>query len=133
MMKTTNGKKSGSLVDLLTQAKLLTESEAQHVREIQHRENSDELSVIVAEQLVDEEQLALVLSLHLGVPFVNLKKQQADENAIDILPEWVCRKYGIVPFRIMDDGLQVAMEDPKDIQAIDDLAALSRRRIEPSF
>ncbi len=43
------------------------------------------------------------------VPFVNLKKQQAEDNAISLLPEWVCRKYGIVPVRITGDGLQVAM------------------------
>jgi general secretion pathway protein E len=132
-MKMMNGRKTSSLVDMLLQASLLTESEVQRVREIQRRENREELDVIMGEQLVDEEQLALVLSLQLGVPFVNLQKQQAEESAIELLPEWVCRKYGIVPFRITDDGLQVAMEDPRDILAIDDLAALSKRRIEPSF
>ena len=132
-MRLMNGKKTSSLVDMLLQASLLTESEAERVRDIQHRETRDELSIIMDEQLVDEEQLALVLSLQLGVPFVNLKKQQAEERAIEVFPEWVCRKYGIVPFRITNDGLEVAMEDPKDIQAVDDLAALSKRRIEPSF
>jgi general secretion pathway protein E len=125
-------KTATSLLEMLLQAQLLTEEQAQQVRQIQGRNgNESVIAVLLEENLVPPEQLALVASLHMGAAFVNLKKQEADDKAVEILPEWVCRKYKVIPVKITDDSLQVAMEDPGDIQAVDELAALSKRRIEP--
>ncbi|GAJ23633.1 unnamed protein product, partial [marine sediment metagenome] len=70
-------------------------------------------------------------SLQLGVPFVNLKKEGVRPEAVALIPEVIARKYGVIPIDTLDGTLVVAMEDPRDIQAIEDLAALTRRRVEP--
>ena len=125
---------SGGLLDMLLQAQLLTEEQAQHVRQVQGKNGgSGIIEIVLDENLVSPEQLALVASLHLGTPFVNLKKQDAEDRAIEFLPEWVCRKYHAIPFKLTNGVLQVAMEDPGDIQAVDDLAALCKTRIEPAL
>ena len=124
-------KATKTLSDMLLQAGLLTGEQAQHVRQVQQREGRSEINILQDEQLVDLDQLALVVSLHLGVPFINLKRQEADPEAVELLPEWVCRKYRAIPVKTTDGTIQMAMEDPDDLVAVDDLAAHARKRIEP--
>ena len=94
-------KNAKSLLEMLLQAQLLTEEQAKHVRQIQGRNGSNGvIEILLSENLVAPEQLALVASLHLGTAFVNLKKQEADDKAVEILPEWVCRKYHVIPFKL---------------------------------
>ncbi|MBA7554493.1 hypothetical protein ES705_47114 [subsurface metagenome] len=60
-----------------------------------------------------------------------MKKEGVRPEAVALIPEVIARKYGVIPIDTLDGTLVVAMEDPRDIQAIEDLAALTRRRIEP--
>ena len=131
MVQLRTPKASKNLLDMLLQAKLLTEAQVAHVRQVQQSEGRSELNILQDEQIVDPDQLALVVSLHLGVSFINLKRQEADADAVDLLPEWVCRKYRTIPVKAIDGTIQMAMENPNDLMAVDDLAAHTRKRIEP--
>ena len=132
-MVATNGKKTKDLIEIVQETGLITETQADHVRDLNQRDGRNIVTILDEEQLVDPERLALVASLHLGVPFVNLKAQQAEEGAIEALQEWVCRKYGVIPLSVNNGALLVAMEDPTDLQTIDDLSSISKRRIEASL
>ena len=128
----TTRKAHSSLLDMLVRAQLLTKEQSQHVLQGQGRgESGGVINILLTERLVEPEQLALVASLHLGTAFVDLTKQEAEGKALELLPEWICRKYRAIPIKMTDGGLQVAIEDPSDIQTLDDLAALTKRRIEP--
>ncbi len=72
-------------------------------------------------------------SLQTGIPYYNLKKQEVDSQAVRLLPEWVCRKYHAIPLREPEASLIVVMDDPGDIHAVDELAAISKRHIEPAL
>jgi len=116
---------------MLVEAKLITEEQLQHAKEMQAK-NGDKIErILLQERLISLQQLALFTSLQLGVPFVNLKKEGVRPEAVALIPEVIARKYGVIPIDTLDGTLVVAMEDPRDIQAIEDLAALTRRRIEP--
>ena len=132
-MVATNGKKTKDLIETVQETGLITEAQADHVRDLHQRDGRNVVTILDEEQLVDPERLALVASLHLGVPFVNLKAQQAEETATELLQEWVCHKYGVIPLSVNDGALLVAMEDPTDIQTIDDLSSISKRRIEAAL
>ena len=67
----------------------------------------------------------------MNIPFINLKKHQIQAEAVESIPEQIARRYRIIPLEIVDGALMVAMEEPSDIEAIDILAALTKRRIEP--
>jgi len=119
------------LGQMLVEAKLITEEQLHHVKELQ-AQNGDKIERILLQQrLISLQQLALFTSLQLGVPFVNLKKEGVRPEAVVLIPEVIARKYGVIPIDTLDGTLVVAMEDPRDIRAIEDLAALTRRRIEP--
>jgi len=119
------------LGEMLVEAKMITEEKITRVRELQAKSGDKIERVLLQERLITPQQLAFFTSLQLGVPFVNLKKEGVRADAVALIPEPVARKYGVIPVDTTDNTIVVAMEDPRDIQAIEDLAALTRRRIEP--
>jgi len=119
------------LGQMLVEAKLITEEQLHHVKELQAKDGDKIERILLQERLISLQQLALFTSLQLGVPFVNLKKEGVRPEAVALIPEVIARKYSVMPIATLDGTLVVAMEDPRDIQAIEDLAALTRRRIEP--
>ncbi|MFB0559401.1 MAG: GspE/PulE family protein [Dehalococcoidales bacterium] len=119
------------LGEMLVEAKMITEEKLRHVKELQTK-NSDKIErILLQERLITPQQLAFFTSLQLRVPFVNLKKEGVRPSAVVLVPEPIARKYGVIPVDVTDGTLIVAMEDPRDIEALEELAALTRKRIEP--
>ncbi len=119
------------LGQILVEAGLISEEQLNRVIELQHQ-SSDRLEQILLQQrLVTPQQLAFFTSLQLGIPFVNLRKEGIRPQALKLIPESIARKYGIIPIDTTDNTVVIAMEDPRDIEAIEDLAAVTMKRIEP--
>jgi len=130
-MKTPERTLLKDLGQMLVDSKLISEGQLRRVKE-QQVKNGDKIErVLLQERLISAQQLAFFTSLQLGVPFVNLKKVVVQPHAVALIPELLARKYSIIPIDVTDGTLVVAMEDPRDIQAIEDLATLTRKRIEP--
>ncbi len=127
-LKTASPKDLG---EMLVEARMISEDKLQQVRELQAKSGDKLERILLQERLVTPQQLAFFTSLQLRVPFVNLKKEGVRPNAVALIPEPVARKYSIIPIDVTDGTLVVAMEDPRDIEAIEELAALTRKRIEP--
>ncbi|MEW6034582.1 MAG: GspE/PulE family protein [Chloroflexota bacterium] len=130
-MKSSRTGASRDLCDMFLEAKLITAEQLRHAREVQAREGSTIERALVRERLVTPQQLAFFTSLQLRIPFVNLKKEGIRPNAVALVPEPVARKYSVIPVDTIDGTLVVAMEDPRDIEALEELAALTRKTIEP--
>ena len=119
------------LGEMLVEAKMITEEQLGHVKELQAKDGEKIERILLQERLITPQQLAFFTSLQLRVPFVNLKKEGVRPNAVALIPEPIARKYSVIPIDVTDGTLVVAMEDPKDIEAMEELAALTRKRIEP--
>ncbi len=87
--------------------------------------------VLLSEQTVTPETLSTVLSFILKVPVVELRQFKVQPEAVALVPENVARERGVLPLSVEGDILRVAMEDPQDVQLIDTLVALTRKRIRP--
>jgi len=61
-----------------------------------------------------------------GLLRVDLKKYKIQPAALRLIPEAVARKWDMIPIRIEDDSLVVAMADPNNLYALEDIRALSR-------
>ncbi|MFC1899362.1 GspE/PulE family protein [Chloroflexota bacterium] len=116
---------------MLVDAKIITEAQLNHARELQEQGGEKIERVLIQQRLITLQQLALFTSLRLGVPFVNLKKEGVRPEAVALIPESIARKYNVIPVDTTGNTLVVAMEDPRDIQAIEDLVALTRKQIDP--
>ena len=67
---------------------------------------------------VDDLEVARVLSIHLNVPFSDLRRDSPADEAIELVPEAIARSYQAIPMEVTEDGLEVAMADPLDTDAI---------------
>jgi len=119
------------LGQMLIEAGLITLEQSLRAKELQLKNGEKFEQVLLQQRLITPQQLAFFISLHLGIPFVNLKKQGVRPEAVKLVPESVARKYGVIPVDTTDGTVIIAMEDPRDIEAIEDLAAVTMRRIEP--
>ena len=81
--------------------------------------------------LVTEQQLIEVLEFQLGIPHVNLSHQEIDPKLIHIISEEMARRYQVFPLKKQGNKLIVAMSDPLDYFAIDDLRLSTGFQIEP--
>ncbi|MEK7354180.1 MAG: GspE/PulE family protein [Chloroflexota bacterium] len=132
--RATEKPKAGSakdLGDMLVEASMITEEQLLRVRELQIKNTEKIERVLLQQRLITPHQLAFFTSLQLRVPFVNLKKEGVRADAVALIPEPLARRYSVIPIDVTEDTLIMAMEDPRDIEAIEELGALTRKRIEP--
>ncbi len=85
--------------------------------------------VLVEEGLVDERDLVRALAKHIGVEYVNLADITIDPAAASMIPESLARRYVAIPFAFEGEKLVVALSDPANVLAIDDIRAISGRDI----
>ncbi len=87
--------------------------------------------VLVEEGLVEESDLVRALAKHIGIEFVDLNAVTVDPAAASLIPESLARRYAAVPIAFQDNALIVAMADPANVLAIDDIRALTGREVLP--
>ena len=87
--------------------------------------------IIVEMGFIDEDRLLEFTAKVLGIPFIrDVIGQVGDPEVFKIFSEKVCRQYYIMPLYIQGKTLTVAMADPFDVFAVDDLEAISKCKIE---
>src|SRR3989344_608968 len=75
--------------------------------------------VILAGGKISEEDLRRAKAYVLGIPFVDLKKVKIESEVLALIPEPVARKHNIIAYAKSEKGLEVAMLEPGDLEAID--------------
>ena len=86
---------------------------------------------LVAQGIVSEAQFASALAEKLNLPFVELVEYQVDRVAISVVPASVCRRYSVLPIAIEDGRMLLAMVDPGNVFALDDVRAAARMSVMP--
>ncbi len=87
--------------------------------------------VLVADNLLSQEELIKMEAYILGIPFVNLEKETLEPEVLKIIPEPIARSHNIVAFRKKGQDLEVAMLDPEDLATIDFIKKKSDLKILP--
>ena len=113
--------------------------EAGHITEEQlalavddHLESGKELSRVVVEQgLVDTEVVIAMIAAETGFEPIDLDVEPIDPAAVALIPETLLRRYTVVPITSVAGHLVVAMADPANVLAIDDLRAVTGMPITP--
>ncbi len=117
--------------ELLVEGAFITKEQLEAARQAAQHSNKDLKDILIEQRLVSHETLATVLSFQLNVPAVDLKQVQVQASALALIPEEVAREHNILPLSVDGDTLTVAMEDPDNLQLIDTLAVLTKKRIKP--
>ena len=86
---------------------------------------------LVSLGFVTEEDITRCLSKQFGVPSVNLSFFEIDGSVLELVPSEVCRKYDLIPVNKAGATLTVAMSDPTNIHAINDINFITGYSVEP--
>jgi len=89
--------------------------------------------ILIQKELIADENLGKVIADNLKLPFVSLAKAQIAQDVLRIVPEIIARRDKIIAFERGDDGLKVAMANPKDEQIIKSLAKKTGDPIVPYY
>ncbi len=88
--------------------------------------------LLVARHMLRPDQLAIAIAERFELSFVDLRTVEPDATAMALVPPSTMRRLDAVPIGFVDDGsLTVAMADPRNLLAVDDLAMLTERKIVP--
>jgi type IV pilus assembly protein PilB len=110
---------------------LITEDQLQDALETQ-RETKQRLGeVIIQKGYLTEEQLVEVLEFQLGIPHVNLYRLNLDPSIVHLIPEPLARRYTLMAVAMNRNKLTVAMADPLDFYAIEDVQMSTGFQVEP--
>src|SRR6266446_4335669 len=89
-------------------------------------------SLLVRLNLVDEDKLVGFLSKQYGIPSVTLSQLDIDPDVLKLVPAQMARKYEIVPVERKGNVLTLAMADPTNVFALDDVTFLTNLQVQPS-
>ena len=70
---------------------------------------------------VTEEQIAQAITVQYGFPYLPLANYEMDESAIKMVPENVARQYCLIPIDKIGNTVTIAMADPLNVQAVEDI------------
>jgi type IV pilus assembly protein PilB len=114
-----------NLIEILLANKLVTKEQLDHALEVQKSKGISLRKVLVQEKLVSEDELLSLLSSRLYIPTVHLAKFKFDQEIVKLIPEHTSRQYRVIAFSRIGNKLTVAMSDPLNIFAVDDLKVIT--------
>ncbi|MGG7178832.1 GspE/PulE family protein [Clostridium paraputrificum] len=86
--------------------------------------------ILVADGIASEEDILAVLELQLGIKRVNLEFLNIEDSAIRRVPEAVSKRYTLMPIKVDGNTIQVAMSDPFNLMAIEDIRLATGLNVE---
>src|SRR5499427_980146 len=122
---------SGRLGELLVRENLISVQQLRKAQEEQQKSGSRIGAALIKTGAIEESKLTDFLSKQYGVPAINLKDFDIDPEIIKLVPKDVAEKHLVIPVNRAGPSLIVAMCDPSNIYAVDDLKFLTGYNIEP--
>ncbi|MCP3961123.1 MAG: type IV-A pilus assembly ATPase PilB [bacterium] len=119
------------LGELLVKAGQITEEQLREALTKQKEEGGRLGSNLVKMGLIQEPELVEFLSKHFKVSAINLSRVEIDESVVKIIPADVARKYTIMPVSKAGAKVTIAMLDPTNVFAMDDIKFMTGYNVEP--
>jgi len=113
------------LGEILLAAKLVTTEQIRDALELQRTSGHMLGRILVDKGILTEGQLVSALATQIGLPFIDLSDTVVDGSVVARVPGTVCRRHHVVPVSIEDGYLILAMADPANVVARDDIRSLT--------
>jgi type IV pilus assembly protein PilB len=117
--------------ELLLREKLISEEQLQNAVNEQKKSGGRLGYNLTKLGYISEKDLTVFLSKQYGIPTVDLGSEELDSDTVKLIPEDVAQKYQVIPVSRTGATLVVAMADPSNIFAIDDIKFLTGYNVEP--
>ena len=119
------------LGDLLVASGIITEAQLEQALAMPREDGQRLGDVLIQHGFITEAQLIDALRVQLGVDFIDLTAVSIPVELARYVPRNIAKKYGVVPVKLVQDRLYLAMHDPLDFVAQDEVKTASRKRVVP--
>ena len=119
------------LGDLLIAAGTITQEELDKGLALQKEQKGRLGEVLISNGIITEQQLIEALQMQLGIEFVDLTKINIPTELAQVVPKNIAKQYTVVPIRAVKDELYLAMSDPLNFYAIEEVRKAVRRKVVP--
>lgn len=133
-MRLSGARKRIRIGDLLVEAGAITDEQLQQALAKQKEDGGMLGNIIMDMGFISRELLITVLTTQMGIEYCEIKTIQVDEDVINLVSKDLVQKYKAMPIGYSPDNpnvLQVAMADPMDLNALDDISISSGLQVEP--
>ena len=113
------------LGELLIDCRLITREQLDEALKLQVEKGGLLGQILVSLHYTTEEAIAQSLTAQYGFPYLPLENYEIDEMATQLIPAPVARQYCLIPIDRIGNALTVAMADPSNVQAIEDIELLT--------
>jgi len=122
---------SRRLGDLLVNEGLISQEQLQRALSEQKGSNEKLGTVLVRLGVIHEDQLIGFLSRQYGIPSITLSQLDIDSDVVKLVPAQIARKYEVLPVKRTGNALTLAMADPTNVFALDDIAFMTNLQVLP--
>lgn len=119
------------VVNLLVESRGINRKKLEDLLRSPRARNKTLGQILTEEKLITQQDLLAVLSKGLAIPAIRLSRYKMDPALAELIPERIAKQYRLVPVSRLGKTLSVAMADPLNVLALDDLAMLTTMEISP--
>jgi len=119
------------IAEALVEDGLLFRKQVEELLELQKREGTRLLKLIIDKALVTEQDMAVSMGRVLNTPPVNLSRISIPSEIVELLPRDVCQTHKVIPLARLENKLFLAMADPLNVLAIDDVRRITKLDVAP--
>jgi type IV pilus assembly protein PilB len=124
-------KKKKELGPILVEEGLITPDQLEFALKEQERVPKAIGRILIDHGLIREVDLVRALAVQVGLEFVDLTDTPPDPTVASLIPESVAKRHRALPYAERDGRLLVAMSDPANVYALDDIRTITGRDIQP--
>ena len=119
------------LGELLLAAGTISQEELDRGLELQKSQKGRLGEVLIANGIITEDQLIEALQMQLGIEYIDLTKVNIPTELASVVPKNIAKQYQVVPVRVKKDELYLAMSDPLNFYAIEEVRKAVRKKVVP--
>ena len=119
------------IADVLIEDGLLLQSQLEEAMDVQKKQGGRLLKILTDKQYVTEQDMVISMGRCLDTPPINLSKVRVPEEILDLIPREMARNHKLAPVCRLGNKLFVAMADPLNVLALDDLRQRTKMEIVP--
>ncbi|MGN0403965.1 MAG: GspE/PulE family protein [Bariatricus sp.] len=119
------------LGELLTAAGIISEEELNHGLELQKGTKERLGTVLISNGIITEDQLIEALQMQLGIEFIDLTKVTIPIEMAQAVPKNIAKQYQVVPVKMVKGEIYLAMSDPLNFYAIEEVRKAVRKKVVP--
>ena len=120
-----------TLVDIMLEKAMITHGQLEKALQVQQHGGGPLGRILIKMDVITEQELAHALALQWGVPFVSLTDVNIDRDAVKLIPMHLARRHKVLAVGKTTAGLRLAVADPVNVEAFDDVCLVTGLDVDP--